>query len=87
MDKRSTNKAGKSGIILVLTVIALWIGQSFIFRGSTIINPPPRCHKVHFIDVGQGDSILIENGEAAMLIDAGDNSQGSCSKLHKFLRH
>jgi competence protein ComEC len=79
MDKRSTNKAGKSGIILVLTVIALWIGQRFSFsEDPTIINnPPPQgVIKVHFIDVGQGDSILIENGEAAMLIDAGENSQG-----------
>ncbi len=31
---------------------------------------------VHFIDVGQGDCTLITQGEHAMLIDAGDNSQG-----------
>ena len=33
--------------------------------------------EVHFIDVGQGDAILVTCGEDAMLIDAGDNSKGT----------
>jgi competence protein ComEC len=33
--------------------------------------------KVHFLDVGQGDSVLIVNGSNAMLIDAGDRGYGS----------
>ncbi len=32
--------------------------------------------EIHYIDVGQGDAALIKCGDAAMLIDAGDNSQG-----------
>ncbi len=38
---------------------------------------PSLCElKVHFIDVGQGDSILIDYGETEILIDGGDKSSG-----------
>lgn len=33
--------------------------------------------EVHFLDVGQSDATLVMNGEHAMLIDAGDNNQGT----------
>ena len=33
--------------------------------------------KVHFIDVGQGDSILVETDSHTLLIDAGENNQGT----------
>lgn len=39
--------------------------------------------KVHFIDVGQGDSILISQGEHHMLIDAGENDCGT--KVQSYL--
>jgi len=68
-----------SGIIL-LTVLALFIDQ---YRSTPdnktskeVINRADII-EVHFIDVGQGDAILIETGGAAMLIDAGENNKGS----------
>lgn len=33
--------------------------------------------KIHFIDVGQGDAILLQQGDACMLVDAGDNDKGT----------
>lgn len=37
---------------------------------------PPTGLTVHFIDVGQGDSILLQTENHAMLIDAGTNESG-----------
>lgn len=33
--------------------------------------------EVHYIDVGQGDSVLIRQGDQSMLIDAGNNNKGT----------
>lgn len=42
---------------------------------TVIITSSPKL-AVHFIDVGQGDSIFIDYGDYDILIDAGDNDQG-----------
>lgn len=41
--------------------------------------------EIHFIDVGQGDSTLIICDGEAMLIDAGDNNQGT--KIQSYLQY
>lgn len=42
-----------------------------------ILDPPVGQQvRVHFIDVGQGESVLIEGGGESVLIDAGENNQG-----------
>lgn len=44
---------------------------------STVFSETDGYLRVHFIDVGQGDSILIQAGAQAMLVDAGTNESGS----------
>lgn len=41
--------------------------------------------KIHFIDVGQGDAILIDLNETEVLIDGGDRSPGVCSYLYQYV--
>ncbi|MGB9927602.1 MAG: MBL fold metallo-hydrolase [Methanosarcina sp.] len=46
-------------------------------------NLPKKNLTVHFLDVGQGDSFLLEYDEKAMLIDAGEQGQGQ--KISNYL--
>lgn len=54
---------------------------------ETTTSPEPVFQEltVHFIDVGQGDCTLIICGDETMLIDAGDNNQGT--KIQNYLQH
>ncbi len=53
---------------------------------STTTGTPPLAElKVHFIDVGQGDSILIDSGQNEVLIDGGEASPGVVSYLKNFV--
>ncbi|MCL2475277.1 MAG: MBL fold metallo-hydrolase [Chloroflexi bacterium] len=44
-------------------------------------------YSVHFIDVGQGDAILIDYGEFEILIDAGDNAKVNRDNLINYLKN
>jgi competence protein ComEC len=56
---------------------------------TTTTTPPPTPPvpelKVHFIDVGQGDAILIDLGETEILIDGGGKSPGVVSYLNDYV--
>lgn len=54
---------------------------------ETTTSPEPVSQEltVHFIDVGQGDCTLITCGDDAMLIDAGDNNQGT--RIQNYIQH
>jgi|GEM_PF-5139620 len=50
----------------------------FIFLSSfSILLASPADLTVHFLDVGQGDSIFVQTPNQNVLIDGGDRSAGS----------
>jgi len=58
------------GIILILMVVLS------IAVGCEVSKADGENLEVHFIDVGQGDAMLIKKGNQAMIIDAGKNVSG-----------
>jgi len=72
------NSLRKKLIHKILIITAL-----IIFTGITSIKAGAKGQlKVHFIDVGDADCILIEQGNKSMLIDAGNNSDEDAIKKH-----
>lgn len=51
-------------------------------QGEHILDNSGKELKVHFIDVGQADSILIQLGDTAMLVDGGNNEDGTIVKQY-----
>lgn len=70
--------------ILILFYMTCYIGYDTVLNGhegiynygSEVAVPANHTLRVSFLDVGQGDSVLVQEGESAMLIDAGDNEHG-----------
>lgn len=73
-------------LLSAFTVVTLFNGKDWskwlpdgdslpprIFTGSSLSDVPDADVLVHYIDVGQGDSMLIQAGDANILIDAGEN--------------
>lgn len=70
-------------VIIMLLLLAGCQGTDIAQTGETPTNatisatlPPEELEEltVHFLDIGQGDCILLTCGEMAMMIDAGDNN-------------
>ncbi len=75
--KGKTDNMKKKVINLVFALVIVLLVNIFGNEGSQpIYNEATSNLEVHFIDVGQADSILIKSGEEAMLIDAGNNADG-----------
>jgi beta-lactamase superfamily II metal-dependent hydrolase len=51
----------------------------------TTAQPTLNTLTIHFIDVGQGDAILIDLGDTEVLIDGGDKSPGVVEYLNEYV--
>ena len=65
-------------MVNLILAVSILIG-AVSFSPTTTLAAPTKADevKVHFIDVGQGDSTLITCGDHSMLIDTGDDSKGT----------
>jgi len=59
-------------ILSIILFITLFL-FSYISKNNTNLTLNDSETKVHFINVGQGDSILIQNNNFNILIDSGSN--------------
>lgn len=70
--------------ILFLFYVTCYIGYDTVLEeheglynyGTKVGNLTANTLRVSFLDVGQGDSVLVQEGESVLLIDAGDNEHG-----------
>ncbi len=83
MRRKAKQLLSRVGGIVLLAVLSIFINQ-FIAEyekdASKDAIKPTDMIEVHFIDVGQGDAILVEAGTSTMLIDAGENNKGTLVK-------
>ncbi|MGD0779729.1 MAG: ComEC/Rec2 family competence protein [Dehalococcoidales bacterium] len=71
----------KKSLIVVFMSLLLILNIS----ASCIPTQPPVSLTVHFIDVGQGDSILIDLGETEVLIDGGSKGTGAANYIGAYV--
>ena len=62
-------------LILIIGLSLIMVSCEIILYEDTVVMPDSQM-KVHFMDVGQGDSILIQHKDQNILIDGGDRGAG-----------
>ncbi len=68
----------KFNIIALILSLCVFIGgcNSIETNAENNVNTSVGEEKIHFIDVGQGDSIFVESNGEYMLVDAGEEDKG-----------
>jgi beta-lactamase superfamily II metal-dependent hydrolase len=80
MNRKTKQILSRVISMALLAVLALFVNHyrnTPVNESSMEIAKRADIVEVHFIDVGQGDAILIEADDTAMLIDAGEKNKGN----------
>lgn len=79
--KRKYNKFFRIILILITVIYGFYLsemdGTYSLDKTGDVFKEVKTDLKVSYLDVGQADAILVENNGEAMLIDAGNNEDGS----------
>ena len=85
MTKKQKKQLFEAILVIIITIISIYFNNEKEIQQPTtqnreseeVINTTDSNNlRIHFIDVGQADSILIEQNNEYMLIDAGNNEDG-----------
>lgn len=69
-------------VITFIMVYMFYISYTYISSSINVISPTsPKNILIHYIDVGQGDAILIQANTKNLLIDSGPNNKKTISYL------
>ncbi|MGH2921530.1 MAG: ComEC/Rec2 family competence protein [Gaiellaceae bacterium] len=69
--------------VVVLLALAILVGAGWKVTRPGEELPPPRGLRITFLDVGQGDSTLIQVPEGAILVDEGPPEADVAGQLHR----
>ena len=81
---RVRSRRARGGIAAAALVALLGVGWTHLPRTL----PPPKGLRITFLDVGQGDAVLVQAPGAAVLVDQGPPEGRAADQLHRLgVRH